>query len=95
MQADGSVGDADDHIAQTKAVMTGIDTLMSELGGSLQAVHKTNSYYVLSTVEEFNANLETRSNAFAKPGPGSIGVPLDDLSQPGQRIEVEAILVRE
>ncbi len=95
VQADGSVGAAGDHIAQTKDSMARIGTLMSELGERLQDVHKTNSYYVLSTVGEFNSNLQVRSDCFVKPGPGSVGLPLDALSQPGQRIEVEAILVKD
>lgn len=93
--ADVAVGAADDHIAQTKATMDKIDQLMRALGGRLQDVHKTNSYYVLRTVEEFNSNLQVRSDCFEKPGPGSVGLPLDALSRDGQRIEVEAILVKE
>jgi len=92
--ADGTVGAPDDHITQTSQTMVRIDTLMRDLGGRLQDVHKTNSYYVLSTVDEFNSNLQTRSDCFEKPGPGSVGLPLDALSHPGQRIEVEAILVK-
>lgn len=95
LRADGSVGYADDHVAQTHATMKTIDSLMHELGTSIQNVHKTNSYYVLSTVDEFNSNLEVRSGYFRKPGPGSVGLPLDTLAVDGQRIEVEAILVRE
>jgi enamine deaminase RidA (YjgF/YER057c/UK114 family) len=91
----GAVQAAGDHVAQTKQAMARIDTHMRELGGRLQDVHKTNSYYVLSTVEEFNTNLQTRSDCFEKPGPGSVGLPLDSLAQPGQRIDVEAILVKD
>ncbi len=94
VKPDGTVGDSGDHIAQTKRSMAQIDELMLALGGCLQDVNKTNSYYVLSTVEEFNSNLQARSDCFEKPGPGSVGLPLDALSQPGQRIEVEAILVK-
>ncbi|SLN73480.1 Putative aminoacrylate peracid reductase RutC [Roseovarius albus] len=93
--ADGTVGAMGDQIAQTKQTMMRIGTLMNDLGGSLQDVHKTNSYYVLSTVDEFNSNLQTRSDCFEKPGPGSVGLPLDSLSYSGQRIEVEAILVKD
>ncbi|MEM6891782.1 MAG: hypothetical protein AAF636_27235, partial [Pseudomonadota bacterium] len=93
--SDGVVGAAGNHIAQTQQVMARIDTLMRDLGGRLQDVHKTNSYYVLNTVEEFNSNLQTRSDCFEKPGPGSVGLPLDSLAQPGQRIDVEAILVKD
>ncbi|WP_317055202.1 RidA family protein [Roseovarius rhodophyticola] len=95
VQSDGTVGASGEHIAQTEQSMARIDTLMRDLGGRLQDVHKTNSYYVLSTVEEFNSNLQTRSDWFEKPGPGSVGLPLDSLTHPGQRIEVEAILVKE
>ena len=94
VNADGTVDADGDHIAQTKKVMQKIDTLMRELGGQLQHVHKTNSFYVLSTVEEFNSNLQVRSDCFEKPGPGSVGLPLDRLTHPGQRIEVEAMLVK-
>lgn len=93
--SDVTVGAEGDHIAQTQATMDKIDELMRALGGRLQDVHKTNSYYVLSTVDEFNSNLQIRSDCFEKPGPGSVGLPLDALSQDGQRIEVEAILVKE
>jgi len=93
--ADMTVGAAGDHIAQTQATMDKIDELMRALGGRLQDVHKTNSYYLLSTVDEFNSNLQTRSDCFEKPGPASVGLPLDALSRDGQRIEVEAILVKE
>ncbi|MEM9909319.1 MAG: Rid family hydrolase [Pseudomonadota bacterium] len=95
LKPDGAVGASGDHIAQTRATMDTIDRLMRALGGRLQDVHKTNSYYVLSTVDEFNSNLQVRSEFFKKPGPGSVGLPLDGLSKDGQRIEVEAILVKE
>ncbi|MES0884098.1 Rid family hydrolase [Roseibium sp. SCP14] len=93
--ADGSVQFANDHVQQTKQTMDNIDATLSELGLRLQDVHKINSYYVLSTVDEFNENLETRSHYFQKPGPGSVGLPLDSLSADGLRIEVEAILVKQ
>ncbi|WP_424830203.1 RidA family protein [Ruegeria sp.] len=95
VQADGSVGATGDHIAQTKQTMANIDALMAPFGEKLQNVHKTNSYYVLNTVQEFNDNLQTRTDCFVKPGPGSVGLPLDTLTHKGQRIEVEAILVKQ
>ena len=92
---DGGLLFPGDHIAQTKRTMEAIEELLTEFDQPLQNVHKINSYYVLSTVEEFNSNLETRSAYFKKPGPGSVGLPLDVLSTDGQCIEVEAILVKE
>lgn len=94
VQANGTVNAAGDHLEQTRLAMVHIDRLISQLGDKLQNVHKTNSYYTLKTVDEFNSNLQVRSDCFVKPGPGSVGLPLDGLTRDGQCIEIEAILVR-
>lgn len=92
---DGSVIAPDDQIAQTKQTMDNIDEVLGGFDNSIRNLHKINSYYVLKTVEEFNSNLETRSEYFKKPGPGSVGLPLDELAVPNMKIEMEAILVEE
>jgi enamine deaminase RidA (YjgF/YER057c/UK114 family) len=90
-QDDGRVANAGDHIAQTTDALEAMAEQMSAFGASLADVHKTNSYYVLHTVDQFNANLQLRSDRFSKPGPGSVGLPLDALGTEGQAIEIEAI----
>lgn len=91
MNDDETVVGAGDHLAQTEETLDAMERSMSAFGASLEDVHKTNSYYVLNTVDQFNANLQIRSDRFSKPGPGSVGLPLDALGAAGQAIEIEAI----
>ena len=82
---------AGDHVAQTVRSMENIDRVLKEFGLCINDVHKTNSYYVLHTVDEFHENLETRAKFFETPGPASVGLPLDTLAYPDMMVEIEAI----
>ncbi len=93
LAADGTVAAPGDHIAQTRGTLDAMEASLDACGTSLRDVHKTNSYYVLNTVQGFNDNLQLRSDRFTKPGPASVGLPLDALSLPGQSIEMEAISI--
>lgn len=94
MDNKGIIVDPGDQILQTKRSMENINGVLNEFGMNLQDVLKTNSYYILETQEEFEKNLAVRETFFKKPGPGSVGLPLDGLRSPGMMINVEAIAMQ-
>jgi enamine deaminase RidA (YjgF/YER057c/UK114 family) len=81
-------------LAQTKAVMEALGSILEDTQLSFSQVAKTNAFYVgKASAEELHDNMSIRSSFYAKPGPVSTGIPVLGLGEPGALMAVELCLV--
>lgn len=82
----------DDIVAQTSVALANIETVLAELGASMDDVVKVTTFYQGSaSAEGLDKNLEIRSAAFQFPGPATSGIPVPYLVYEHMVIEIEVI----
>ena len=85
-----------DMVAQTRAAMTHIGTILRALGADYGDVCKiTTMYQGESGYDTLHENLAVRSSFFTEPGPATTGVPLPVLGYPAMSIEIDAFAMAE
>jgi enamine deaminase RidA (YjgF/YER057c/UK114 family) len=86
--------DAGDIVAQTKRALSYIESVLADLGATMNDVVKVTTFYEgTASASELHENLVVRSAAFDKPGPATTGIPVPSLVYENMRIEIEVIAV--
>ena len=84
----------DDIVEQTKIALTNIQTILTDLGATMDDIVKVTTFYKgSSSAEALHENLLIRSRAFNKPGPATSGIPMPYLVYEAMVIEIEVIAV--
>ncbi|MFT5896054.1 MAG: enamine deaminase RidA (YjgF/YER057c/UK114 family) [bacterium] len=80
--------------AQTKIALANINTVLHDLGATMDNIVKVTTFYQGSaSADELHKNLMIRSNAFSNPGPATSGIPLPHLVSKHMMIEIEVIVI--
>ena len=86
--------DPDDTVAQTRRALAYIETVLADLGASMDDVVKVTTFYRGdASAEALHDNLNIRSRAFTEPGPATSGIPVPCLVYEHMCIEIEVIAV--
>lgn len=81
-------------VAQTSAIMAGIEETLSAQGLSFAKVAKVTAHYVGgATSEELHGNMQVRHRYYESPGPASTGLPVLGLLNPDCRIAISVVAV--
>lgn len=84
----------DDIVAQTKIALANINTVLLDLGVTMDDIVKVTTFYQGSaSAHELHKNLMIRSNAFTNPGPATSGIPVPHLVYKHMMIEIEVIAI--
>ena len=85
-----------DIVAQTKIALKNIDTILKDLGATMNDVVKVTTFYQGSaSADGLHQNLTIRSDAFETPGPATSGIPVPHLVYENMMIEIEVIAITE
>ena len=85
-----------DIVAQTKIALQNIQTILQDLGATMNDVVKVTTFYQGSaSAEGLHQNLTIRSDAFDTPGPATSGIPVPHLVYENMMIEIEIIAITE
>lgn len=83
-----------DMVAQTRVAIKNIETVLAELGATLDDVVKVTTFYQGSaSAEALHENLLIRSDSFQAPGPATSGIPVPHLVYKNMVIEIDIIAV--
>ena len=83
-----------DIVEQTRIALNNIETVLADLGATMDDVVKVTTFYQGSaSAEALHQNLMIRSNAFKKPGPATSGIPVPHLVYEHMVIEIEVIAI--
>ena len=86
----------DDMVAQTRTAMHNIESVLAELGATLDDVVKVTAFYQGSaSAEALHENLLIRSASYQSPGPATSGIPVTHLVYERMVIEIEVIAMLE
>jgi enamine deaminase RidA (YjgF/YER057c/UK114 family) len=84
----------DDIVVQTKIALANINTVLHDLGATMDDIVKVTTFYEGSaSADELHKNLMIRSNAFTTPGPATSGIPVPHLVYKHMMIEIEIIAI--
>jgi len=84
----------DDIVSQTKVALSNIETILADLGATMDDIVKVTTFYQGSaSADALHENLLIRSSAFNKPGPATSGIPVPHLVYKSMVIEIEVIAV--
>lgn len=82
----------DDMVKQTRIAMRNIESVLAELGATLDNVVKVTTFYQgRASAEALHENLLIRSASYTKPGPATSGIPVVNLVYESMVIEIEVI----
>lgn len=89
----GSCADSGrDLVAQTSAIMDGIDNSLRAAGGSFADVVKLTAHYTGGASEqELHGNMKVRHRFYSSPGPASTGLPVQGLGNDDCRIAIDVM----
>ncbi len=83
-----------DLVAQTSAIMDGVDGCLRAAGLGFVDVVKLTAHYTGSASEEdLHANMKVRHGFYSSPGPASTGLPVRALGNGACRIAIEVVAV--
>ncbi len=81
-----------DMVKQTRIAMRNIESVLAELGATLDDVVKVTTFYQGSaSAEALHENLLIRSASYRQPGPATSGIPVTHLVYESMVIEIEVI----
>ncbi|MEM6987921.1 MAG: RidA family protein [Pseudomonadota bacterium] len=94
LDRDARVIDPDDMVAQTTRALSYIETVLADLGATLDDVVKVTTFYQgNASAHALHENLCVRSRAFTDPGPATSGIPVPSLVYQHMCVEIEVIAV--
>ncbi len=84
----------DNIVEQTRIALSNIQTLLVDLGATMDDVVKVTTFYQgNASADGLHKNLLIRSEAFTKPGPATSGIPVPYLVYESMVIEIEVIAI--
>lgn len=84
----------DDIVEQTKIALVNIQTVLADLGATMDDIVKVTTFYQgNASATGLHKNLEIRSDAFSSPGPATSGIPVPYLVYEKMVIEIEVIAI--
>jgi len=82
----------DDIVAQTRIALDNIQSILKDLGATMDDVVKVTTFYQgKASTSGLHQNLLIRSAAFNSPGPATSGIPVPHLVYENMQIEIEVI----
>ena len=89
------IDDPQDGIAQTKVIMSSLETTLSTLGASFQDAVKKEGYYFGTTREQWAGMARQRAASFREPGPVATVVPCQVLWPSTAQTKIEVLAMRQ